>query len=233
MGSPVVFGVKQSKAEELGWVGKDVSVDDILAAAESGQLEFMMSSATQSNSGAMAYLGYLYAFAGHPDVLTSEMLHDPDVAEQVTRILGEVDRTAGASGFLRDLFVEHYADYDGMVNNESAIITANQSLIAQGETDLLYVIYPVDGLAIADWPLGFVDHEVEGRPELFDELQDYLLSDDVQQELLDLGRRTSGSGGARSRARRPSGVQPRMGNRRRAGDSTRSLCPRQASSWTR
>ena len=76
MGSPVVFGVKQSKAEELGWVGEDVKVEDILAAAESGAITYMMSSATQSNSGAMAYLSYLYAFAGQPDVLSSEDLHN-------------------------------------------------------------------------------------------------------------------------------------------------------------
>jgi Ca-activated chloride channel family protein len=191
MGSPVVFGVKRSKAEELGWVGTDVTVEDILAAAESGELRYMMSSATQSNSGAMAYLGYLYAFAGRPDVLTSEHLHDPELAEKTKRLLGEVDRTAGASGFLRDLFLESYGEYDGMVNNESAIITANKSLIERGEADLLHVIYPVDGLALADWPLGYVDREDETKSALFDKLQAYLLSDEVQQELLDQGRRTN------------------------------------------
>ncbi len=190
MGTPVVFGIKRSKAVELGWIGTDVSVDDFLAAAESGQLDFMMSSATQSNSGAMAYLGYLYAFADHPDVLTSEMLHDPEIGDKLTRILGSVERTAGASGFLRDLFLESYADYDGMVNNESAIITANQRLIAQGQNDLLYVIYPVDGLAIADWPLGFVDHGDPAKAELFDRLQSYLQSPEVQAELASMGRRT-------------------------------------------
>jgi Ca-activated chloride channel homolog len=191
MGTPVVFGVKRSKAEELGWIGTDVSVEDILQVAESGNLRYMMSSATQSNSGAMAYLGYLYAFAGHPDVLTFEHLQDPAVAERTSRLLGAVDRTAGASGFLRDLFLEHYDDYDGMVNNESAIITANQTLIDRGETDLLQVIYPVDGLALADWPLGYIDREDQAKSEIFDKLQAYLLSDTVQQALLDQGRRTN------------------------------------------
>ncbi len=191
MGSPVVFGVKRSKAEELGWIGADVTVADILAAVESDTITFMMSSATQSNSGAMAYLGYLYAFAGQPDVLTSEHLQDPAVAEQTRRILGEVDRTAGSSGFLRDLFLEQYAAYDAMVNNESAIITANQALTEQGETDLLYVIYPIDGLALADWPLGYVDRNDTEKDEIFDALQAYLLSPEVQQELLDQGRRTN------------------------------------------
>ncbi len=189
MGTAVVFGIKRSKAEELGWIDRPVTVEDILAAAESGDLRYMMSSATQSNSGAMAYLGYLYAFAGHPEVLTAEDLQDPEVQDKVTRLLGEVDRTAGASGFLRDVFLSNYDSYDGMVNNESAIITANQRLIAEGETDLLQVIYPIDGLAFADWPLGYVDR---GDPEIeaiFQKFKAYLLTDEIQQELVDQGRR--------------------------------------------
>ena len=54
MVSPVVFGVRQSKAKELGWVGRDVTVADILAAIQANKLRFMMTSATQSNSGASA-----------------------------------------------------------------------------------------------------------------------------------------------------------------------------------
>jgi Ca-activated chloride channel family protein len=189
MRSPVIFGVKRQVAEDLGWVGRDVTVEEILAAAESGKLRFMTTSATQSNSGAMAYLGYLYAFAGQPQVLTSDMLHDPDVQAKTKRILGSVNRSAGASGFLRDLFLKEYDAYDGMVNNESAVIVANQELIAKG-LDPLYAIYPVDGLAIADWPLGYVDHGDDAKEELFAKFEAYLLSEDVQKEILGMGRRT-------------------------------------------
>jgi Ca-activated chloride channel homolog len=188
MATPVVFAVKQHIAERLGWVDRDVTVEDILAAAESGQIRYMTTSATQSNSGAMAYLGYLYAFAGQPEVLTSEMLHDPMVVERTTRILGLVDRSAGASGFLRDLFLQQYDRFDGMFNNESAIIAANQQLVAEGR-DPLHVIYPVDGLAIADWPLGYIDHGDAAKGEFFTRFQNYLLSADVQRELLAQGRR--------------------------------------------
>src|SRR6478672_10355291 len=38
MRSPVVFAVKRSIAQRLGWVGRDVTVDDILQASESGQV---------------------------------------------------------------------------------------------------------------------------------------------------------------------------------------------------
>ena len=36
----------------------------------------MMTSATQSNSGASAYMGYLYAFAGDPDSFVREEAED-------------------------------------------------------------------------------------------------------------------------------------------------------------
>jgi Ca-activated chloride channel family protein len=190
MATPVVFGVKKAVAQRLGWIGRDdVRVEEILAAAEAGQIRYMTTSATQSNSGAMAYLGYLYAFAGQPQVLTTEMLHDQAVVEPAKRLLNLVERSAGASGFLRDLFLAEYDRFDGMVNNESAIITANQELTKLGK-DPLYVIYPVDGLAIADWPLGFVDHGDPTKAEFFSKLQAYLLSDDVQRALLAQGRRT-------------------------------------------
>jgi Ca-activated chloride channel family protein len=189
MATPTVFAVKRPVAERLGWVGRDVTVEEILAAAESGQLRYMMTSATQSNSGAMAYLGYLYAFAGQPEVLTEEMLRDPSVVARTKRLLGTVDRLAGASGFLMDLFLEQYDAYDGLVNNESAVIAANQQLTAEGR-DPLYAIYPVGGLAIADWPLGYVDHGDAAKSEAYDKFQAYLLSDQVQQQLLAAGRRT-------------------------------------------
>ena len=46
-------------AEELGFVGREVSVSDLLGAIRSGKLRFCMTSATQSNSGASAYIGFL------------------------------------------------------------------------------------------------------------------------------------------------------------------------------
>ena len=129
MRSPVVFGVKKSVAQRLGWIGRDVRVQDILDAAESGKLTFMMTSATQSNSGSSAYLGYLYAFAGNPDILTSEDLQNPEVQDKVKRILGQVDRSSGSSGWLKTLFLDKYNDYDAMVNYEAIIIETNQELV--------------------------------------------------------------------------------------------------------
>ncbi len=186
--SPVVLGVKRSLAEDLGWIDTEVYVDDILEAAESGQLRLMMTSATQSNSGASAYLAYLYAFAGNPDVLSLEDLRDPAVEEKIKRILGAVDRSSGSSGWLKDACLEQYFRCDAMVNYEALIIEANQELVQRGD-EPLYAIYPVDGLAIADSPLGYFDKDDAEKEEIFLQLQEYLLSDDVQEEILSHGRR--------------------------------------------
>ena len=61
--NPVVFGITKSKAEELGFIGKDVYTKDILNAIESGKLKFNMPSVTQTNTGATAYLGFLTTLA--------------------------------------------------------------------------------------------------------------------------------------------------------------------------
>lgn len=186
--SPVVLGVKQSVAQRLGWIDADVYVDDVLTAAESGQLSFVMANAAQSDAGASAYLSFLYAFANHPNILTSADLASPDVRGKVTRILGQVDRTSGSSTFLADLLIEHYDDYDAMFNYESVLIETNKTLVAAGK-EPLFAIYLVDGTSIADSPLAYIDKDDAAKEALFRKLQSYLLSDEVQQKLLGLGRR--------------------------------------------
>lgn len=188
MRSPVVLALKKSVAERLGWVGTEVTVDDILTAAEDEELRLMMTSATQSNSGASAYFGFLYAVSGSPDVLTSDNLHDPAVGEKIKRILATIDRSSGSSGWLRDLLLVEYDNFDGMVNYEALVIEANQTLITTGR-EPLYAIYPVDGLAIADSPFAYVDHGNADKEKLFQDLKTYLLSAPIQQQILATGRR--------------------------------------------
>ena len=189
MRTPVVFAVKKSIAQNLGWIGSDVKVMDILKAAEARKLRFAMTSATQSNSGASAYLGFLTAFAGSPEVLTSEHLKNENVRVLIKKFLGQVNRSSGSSGFLKDLMIERYDLLDAMVNYEAMVIEANQTLVAQGK-EPLYAIYPVDGLTIADSPLAYVDKGDAAKEKAFKQLQQYLLSPDVQHQIEALGRRT-------------------------------------------
>ena len=76
--TPVVFGIRRSLAEELGFVGREVSVSDLLSAIESGQLELLhdLRHPVQLRV-CSAYIGFLYALLGNPDVITSESLQTP------------------------------------------------------------------------------------------------------------------------------------------------------------
>ncbi|MEM7391203.1 MAG: substrate-binding and VWA domain-containing protein [Verrucomicrobiota bacterium] len=189
MRSPVVFALKRKEVERLGWIGKEVTVKEILEAVLNEHVRFAMTSATQSNSGAAWYLGCLTAFAGRPEVMTSDHLKEDDVRTQIKQFLGAVDRSVGSSGWLKTMFLEYYNRFEGMVNYEALVIEANQELVSQNK-EPLYVIYPVDGLSIADSPLGYMSRGELKKEKLFQELQAHLLSPDVQKKIENLGRRT-------------------------------------------
>ena len=189
--TPVVFGIRESLAEKLGFVGEKVSVNDILTAIRDGEMSFCMTSATQSNSGASAYIGFLYALLGKQEGLTSEDLQKPDLQADIRELLSGVERSSGSSDWLKDMFLE--GDYDAMVNYECLIIDANQQLEEEGK-EPLYVVYPYDGLSIADSPLGYVDHGDAEKEEAFLAVQEYLLSDKTQAEIEATGRRINAGG---------------------------------------
>ena len=189
--TPVVFGIRKSLAQELGFVGQEVSVKDILAAIQEGKMSFCMTSATQSNSGASAYVGFLYALLGKEDAITLADLESSQLQQDMTRLLSGIERSSGSSEWLMDMFLE--GDYDAMVNYECLVISTNQKLESEGK-EPLYVVYPYDGLSIADSPLGYVDHGEKGKEEAFLKVQEYLLSDSVQNEIQRTGRRTGYAG---------------------------------------
>lgn len=186
--TPVVFGIKDSLAESLGFKNRDVKIEDIIREIESGNLKFAMTSATQSNSGASAYLGFLTAISENPDGLSKEDLESEKLQTEITTLLGGVNRSSGSSNWLVDLFLN--GDYDAMVNYEALIIKTNNELISQGK-EPLYVIYPVDGLSISDSPLSYIDKGDEKKEEMFLKFQEYILSDEGQNEIQKTGKRSA------------------------------------------
>jgi Ca-activated chloride channel family protein len=185
--TPVVFGIKKSVAENLGFSSGEVSVAGILAAIQANQLSFCMTSATQSNSGACAYISFLYAFLGNPDMINPGDLDDPALQKSVSELLKGINRSSGSSDWLKDLFLS--SDYDAMVNYETLIISANRRLREEGR-ETLYTVYPREGVAMADSPLGYIDNGDSEKEGLFGKLQNYLLSVPVQMEIQKTGRRT-------------------------------------------
>jgi Ca-activated chloride channel family protein len=129
----------------------------------------------------------LYAFLGNPEMIKSGDLDDPVLQRSVRELLKGINRSSGSSDWLKDLFLA--SDYDAMVNYETLIISANKKLREEGR-EPLYAVYPKEGVAMADSPLGYIDSGDSEKERTFKKLQDYLLSAPVQMEIQKTGRRT-------------------------------------------
>lgn len=192
--SPVILGVRMSKARELGWIGKPVRMDDILKAVSSKRLSFLMTSATQSNSGASAYLAMLAASFGTPDRLDPKALDDSAARAKVKALLKGVARSSGSSGWLKELYLSAAGTghpFDAMWNYEFVLKEANDEL-RQKQQELLYAVYPADGVSYANAPLGYVERGQDAKTHAFFlALQAHLLTPEVQAKIAADGRRTA------------------------------------------
>ncbi|MBR4230898.1 MAG: VWA domain-containing protein [Bacilli bacterium] len=185
--NPVIFGVKKSKAQELGFVGKDIKTKDILDAIKAGKLKFSMSNPNSTNSGAVAYLGIISTLAGNPDVLTEEIINKDSLKEEIKAFFSGMERTSGDEDYLEELFLN--GDYDAVISYESSIININKEL-EKKKKETLYALYPTDGVSISDSIFALVNNKDEDKKEDFLKIQDYFLSGDGQEVLASLGRRT-------------------------------------------
>ena len=185
--NPVIFGIKKSKADELGFVGKEVYTVDIVKAIAEGKLKFSMSNPTVTNSGASAYLGMLSTLAGNPEVLTKEILENETLKTNIKTLFSGMERSSGDEDFLEELFLN--GNYEAVVTYESSIININKQLEARGK-EPLYAVYPVDGVSISDSPFGYIDSKNAYKKEIFTDLQSYLLSNEGQKLLQEEGKRT-------------------------------------------
>ncbi len=185
--NPVVFGITKQKAEELGFVNKDIYTKDIVDAIKNGKLKFSMSNPTQTNTGATAYLGLLATLAGNPEVLRENNLEDENLKNDLTSLFTGLERSSGSEDFLEELFLK--GNYEAVVTYEFSIINMNKKLVAQGK-EPLYILYPVDGVSISDSPLAYIKQGNGEKEEVFKKLQSYVLSDEGQKILAANGRRT-------------------------------------------
>ena len=184
--SPVVMGIKKSKAEELNLIRDDVTNKDILDNIKDGKLKYVMNSVTKTNAGASAYLNILTCLAGNPEVLKSEMLNDPKLIESLKEFFKGVGRVSGDEEYLQEMFKN--SDYDAIINYENSLIELNNELVNSGK-EPLYLIYPTDGVSINDMPFGYVNRN-QNKEENFKKIQQFLRNNDSKKELQKNGLRT-------------------------------------------
>lgn len=187
--NPVVFAIKRSKAEELGFIDRNITTSEIINEIYNGNLKFTMPNPTQTNSGATAYLGFLSALLGNPEVIREEYLQNQGLKQNLTSLFSGMERSSGNEDFLEELFINGNDSYEAVVTYEMSIINLNRKLISNGR-EPLYALYPIDGVSISDSPFAYIDNKDENKKEIFKKIQNYLLSDEGQEKLADLGRRT-------------------------------------------
>lgn len=144
--SRVALGVKAAKLAELGWDRRNPTWADVAAAAGSGRFRYAMTNPATSNTGMSALFAVASAGAGK-----AEDLQVADVDESLLRRFLSGQRiVAGSSGWLADIYLREPASVDGMVNYEAVILRLNERLQA---ADRLVLVYPVDGVITADYPV--------------------------------------------------------------------------------
>ena len=186
---PVVMGIEKSKAKELGLVGKDVYNKDLLENIKSGKLKYVMASVTKTNTGATSYLSFLNSLAGNPEVLTLDMLNNDSLKNDLKSFFKGVERVSGDEEYLKDMYLK--GEYNAMINYESSLLELNRELVKKGK-EPLYLIYPVDGVAINDMPFAYINNDVNNleNKEKFNILQSYLRSDEAIKTMEELGYRS-------------------------------------------
>ena len=185
--TPIVFGVKKSLAEKYGLINKEVTMKDLLQLIKNGDLKFSMANPIMTNSGASAYFNILSTLAGNPEVLTLDHLKDEKLKRDLKSFFKGLERTSGDEDFLEESFIN--GDYDAAVTYESSIISINKKLESKNK-EILYLIYPVDGVTFSDSPLVYVNNGNDEKKEIFLDFQSYILSKEGQSKLASLGRRT-------------------------------------------
>jgi Ca-activated chloride channel homolog len=143
--SRVTLGVKQSKAQALGWDSKAPSWKEIAAAVHDGRLSYAMTNPASSNSGMSALFAVASSLSGKPDDLTAA-----DVDSQgLTDFLRGQKLTAGSSEWLADAWAQNPDPLDAMINYEAVLLRLNDRLFGEKLT----IIYPREGVISADYPL--------------------------------------------------------------------------------
>ena len=174
--SPVVLGIKESRAREFGWIDNpDVTWQDIADKASSGELRYAMTNPTASNSGFTALIGVATALTGSSDAINAG---DVNVPALQAFFKGQA-LTAGSSGWLADSYVESQNSLDGLINYESVLLSLNESGELQED---LVLIYPKEGIITADYPLMLLNAD---KQEAYDRLVTYLRSAEFQEAMME------------------------------------------------
>jgi Ca-activated chloride channel homolog len=171
--SPVLLGLKTSKAKELGWDKTEPTWKEISDAAKDEKFSFGMTNPASSNTGLTATIGLAAALASNPEQMTEADLKNPKLAD----FFRAQSLTSGSSGWLAESYEQNQSGVDGIINYESVLLSLNKS----GKlSEPLTLVYPREGIITADYPLMLLT--TSKRAE-YDKLVAYLRGKDFQSKM--------------------------------------------------
>jgi Ca-activated chloride channel family protein len=171
--SPVILGLKASKAHALGWDAEEPTWKDMADAAKAGKFTFGMTDPTSSNTGLTATIGLAAALAKNPDALTEADLNNPRLQD----FFKGQSLTSGSSGWLAETYEKDQSKVDGIINYESVLLSLN----ARGKLEEpLTLVYPKEGIITADYPLMLLNGAKRAD---YDKLVAYLRGEKFQSRM--------------------------------------------------
>ncbi|MFI3219789.1 MAG: VWA domain-containing protein [Methylococcales bacterium] len=169
--SPVIPAVKESLAKKWGWIDNpNITWTDIAAKVKAGELKYVMTDPTASNSGFSTVMSVQAAFANKGDAITAQ---DVD-AEKLKSFFSGHTLTAGSSGFLSESFLRDQIKLDGIFNYESELLKLNRN---PALTEKLVLLYPKEGTVTADYPFILLNKD---KAADYQKVVDYLKSVEFQ-----------------------------------------------------
>lgn len=185
--SPIVLGIRKSKAKSLNLIGKELTNDDIVTLVKNKKIKYVMPSVTSTNTGATAYIGFLNSLAGNSEVLTETMLDNTKLVTELKNLFSGTLRVSGDEEYLKEMFINN-DDYEAIITDEASLIDINKKLLDEDKEEL-YLFYPKDGLSINDMTLAFISND-KSKENDFINFQNFLLSESGQELLEENGYRT-------------------------------------------
>ncbi|ASO18806.1 Ca-activated chloride channel family protein [Actinoalloteichus hoggarensis] len=184
MSSPVLLGLSTPVAERLGWTTDPVGWREIGEAASRDEFTYGMTDPSASNSGFSALVGVSSALADTGSAVDAARIES--ITPELIEFFSGQTLSAGSSRWLSGAFVARATGddpgdpVDGLINYESELL----SLGADGTLpEPMTVIYPVDGVVTADYPLTLLADADDEARTAHDALAAHLRTPEVQREI--------------------------------------------------
>lgn len=170
--SPVVIGVKAGKAASLR-AGGEPSWADVAARAAAGELKYLMGDPRITGTGLAALIGVATAAAG-----TGAALRPEDVrCDKLQGFL--VGKAESPAEDLADEYVRRQDQVDAVLTYESTVLSLNASGRVR---EPLEVVYPRDGIVLADYPLMLLKPE---KRAAYDRVVAWLRAEPAQRSIME------------------------------------------------